>query len=87
MIMPALLLQKPTMKSKSKDHKAALERRMQQWEERLILELLKEGKTIQDRLKTPRQTKSSIKTTSQKFIERMSKIWYGLGGLEGNADI
>ena len=73
MIMPALLLQKPTKKSKSKDHKMALERRLKQWEEGLILELLKEGKTIQDRLKFPKQIAKSTKAISQKFIERMSK--------------
>jgi len=48
MIMPALLLQKPTKKSKSRDHKSALERRMQNWEDGDILELLKECQTIQD---------------------------------------
>ena len=73
MVMPALLLQKPNKKSKSKDHKMALERRMQQWEDGKILELLKEGKTIQDRLKTPKDLKNSIKATSQTFIERMSQ--------------
>ena len=71
--MPALLLQKPSRKSKAKDHKIALEKRMKLWEEGKILELLQEGKTIQDRLINSTNRNTSIKDTSRKFIERMSK--------------
>ena len=52
-VMPALLLQKPSQSSKSKDHHAALERRLKLWEEGKIEELLYKGKTIQGRLKSP----------------------------------
>ena len=51
-VMPALLLQKPSKSSKSKDHHAALERRLTLWEEGKIEELLYEGQTIQEKLKS-----------------------------------
>ena len=64
-VIPALLLQKPSKSSKSKDHHAALERRLKLWEEGKIEELLYEGHTIQERLKSPNSsmiiTKISIK--------------------------
>ena len=49
-IMPALLLQKPSKTSKSKDHLAALARRLELWDDGKISELLYEGTTIQERL-------------------------------------
>ena len=50
--MPAFLLQKPSKSLKSKDHHAALERRRKLWEEGKIEELLYEGQTIQQKLKS-----------------------------------
>ena len=50
-VMPALLLQKPSNKSKSKDHVVSLERRLKLWEEGDIRNLLHEGETIQERMK------------------------------------
>ena len=65
LVIPALLLQKPSKSSKSKDHHAALERRLKLWEEGKIEELLYEEHTIQERLKSPNSsmiiTKISIK--------------------------
>ena len=62
--MPVLLLQKPSKSSKSKDHHA-LERRLNLWEEGKIEELLYEGQTIQEKLKSSYSsitiTKSSMK--------------------------
>ena len=52
MLMPAFLLQKPSKSLKSKDHHAALERRLKLWKEGKIEELLYEGQTIQDKLKS-----------------------------------
>ena len=46
MIMPALLLQKPSKHSKAKDHTEALKRRLQLWEQGKLDELLREGKAI-----------------------------------------
>ena len=47
MTMLALLLQKPSAKSKSTDHVNCLHQRIALWEKGDIQELLKEGKTIQ----------------------------------------
>ena len=47
MIMPNLLLQKPSKNSKAKDHLTALERRMQSWLKGDLMELLHGGETIQ----------------------------------------
>ena len=51
MLMPNLLLQKTTKKAKSSEYKEALTRRLALWREGNILDLLKEGETIQNRLK------------------------------------
>ena len=50
-VMPALLLQKRSKSLKSKDY-AALERKLKLWEEGKIEELLYEGQTIQEKLKS-----------------------------------
>ena len=50
-VMPALLLQKPSKNSKSKDHRKLPERRFELWKEGNINELYEEGKAIWDRLK------------------------------------
>ena len=50
MILPGLLLQKPSKRSKSADHKRVLLLRIAQWKEGKIDELVREGRAIQDRL-------------------------------------
>jgi len=47
MIMPALLLQKPSPTSKAKDHSMHLTRRIELWQNGRIPDLLKEGQAIQ----------------------------------------
>ena len=69
--MPVLLLQKPSKSSKSKDHHA-LERRLNLWEEGKIEELLYEGQTIQERMKSP-DSSMTIAKISMKFRVLMSK--------------
>ena len=49
-VMQALLLQKPFVKSKTKDHISYLERRLKQWLKGDIKALVKEGKCIQRHL-------------------------------------
>ena len=71
-IMPALLLQKPSKCSKSKDHLKALERRMVLWEEGDIAELLDEGIAIQNKLVTSNAT-MHIGKLSSKFKQLMQK--------------
>ncbi len=50
MTMPALLLQKPSSKSKAKEHTSHLERRLKLWTEGKLDDLLHEGDTIQQKL-------------------------------------
>ena len=47
MLMPNLLLQKPSKTSKSKDHQLALERRLELWHKGEFEELYFKSKTIQ----------------------------------------
>ena len=53
MTMPALLLQKPHSKSKTKEHITCLSRRLTLWENGDIAQLLKEGNLIQGHLHSP----------------------------------
>ena len=67
MIMPALLLQKPSKKSKTKDHKVYLEKRLQWWVNGDLDLLIREGEAIQDRL-----TKSKVsKDHAEKVFVRL----------------
>ena len=50
MILPALLLQQPSKTSKTKDHSSKIEIRFQLWKDGNILDLLREGRTILERL-------------------------------------
>ena len=52
MTMPALLLQKPHSKSKTRDHISCLSRRLELWENGNISVLMKEGKLIQSHLRS-----------------------------------
>ena len=72
MVMPSLLLQKPSQKSKSKDHLRALERRLELWESGEVMELLKESDTIQKNMKATNKT-TSINEISKKFTREMRK--------------
>ena len=69
-VMPALILQKPSITSKSKDHLKAVETRLHLSNEGNIRELLREGETIQERLHTVNQ-KADISKTSLKFRKLM----------------
>ena len=68
-LVPVLLLQKPHTSSTNKDHVVCPERRLQAWKDGDIADLLHEGATIQQRLKSPRhiahQSISKGKLTSQ----------------------
>ena len=50
MVLPVLLLQKPSVKSKCRDHSNPLGKRLVKWHAGAIDELLLEGRTIQGRL-------------------------------------
>ena len=70
--MPALLLQKPSKSSKSKEHLEAPTKRLLLWNKGRIDELLYESQTTQDRLKAPEST-ANISRTSRKFKFLMSR--------------
>jgi len=72
MIMPNLLLQKPSKTSKAKDHLKALERRLKTWKEGDVLELLREGETIQNLLQKI-ISKKRIAELSKQFASHMHK--------------
>ena len=55
MILPNLLLQKPSGTSKAKEHTKALTDRLQLWSEGKIRELLMDCKQIQKKLKSSRK--------------------------------
>ena len=59
MILPALL-QKPSKTSKAKDHSNKLEIRFQFWKDGNILDLLREGRTIQERLRKIKEMKANF---------------------------
>ena len=68
MVMPSLLLQKPSQKSKSKDHLRALEWRLELWESGEVMELLNESGTIQKNMKATNKM-TSINKIYKKFNE------------------
>ena len=72
MVMPSLLLQKPSQKSKSKDHLRALVRRLELWESGEVMELLKVSDTIQKNMKATNKT-TSINEISKKQTREMRK--------------
>ena len=71
-VMPALLLQKPSKNSKSKDYLVSLERRLKLLEEGDIRNLLHEGETIKERMKSSKKG-MNIEKISLKFKNIMNK--------------
>ena len=71
-VMPALLLQKPSRKSKARDYLIALERRLKLWGEGNINELLDESKENQERLPST-NTPMNLQKISMKFKHLMQK--------------
>ena len=55
MITPALLLQKPGFKSKSKEHSECLQRRINTWDQGDFDSLVREARIIQTKLPTGKQ--------------------------------
>ena len=72
MIMPSLLLQKPSRNSKTKNHVNALERRLKLWQDKNLIELFEEAQTIQEQL-TKSKRKISILEISKRFVREMEK--------------
>ncbi len=70
-VIPHLLLQKPQKKSKTKDHIACLQRRMETWANGDLQDLLGEGTTIQQRLLKTSPHSRNHKNPGRKFEELM----------------
>ena len=70
-ILPSLLLQKPSKNSKSRDHLKKLEERLAQWKNGNILNLLEEGKIIQQKLTTGkrRSPEENAKTFAKLMLQ------------------
>ena len=60
-VLPILLLQKPSKRSKSKDHTACLERKLISWSNGDLEGLLKEGRALQQRLPKLGQPATTMK--------------------------
>ena len=75
-VIPALLLQKSSEKSKARNHLVALERRLKLWDEGDINELLDECKEMQESLPSTNNP-TNLQKTSMKFKHLMQR---------GNAD-
>jgi hypothetical protein len=71
MSMPALLLQKPHVKSKTKDHICCLRRRLELWKHGQITDLLNESRTIQARLQSKVNRKYSDVSVPRLFAKNM----------------
>ena len=72
MIMPIILIQKPSKTSKSKEHQLLLERCLDLWQNGRFEDLLFESETIQ-KLLTSAQKPSTIAEISRKFKQLMQK--------------
>ena len=69
MILPTLILQKPSATSKSRDHSIAIERRLTLWKQGKLNILMKEIRFIQKKLKPSSKAKS---------MEEISKLFANL---------
>ena len=71
MVMPVLLLQKPTRKSTSKQHKLYLSKRLKLWCEGRFEELVKEGRQIQNKMKQNVRKDETPEKTAKSFAKLM----------------
>ena len=70
MVIPALMMQKPSAKSKTRDHVKLLSQRLDLWREGKLLDLLREGKIIQSKLQ------SSKRRSSEDVTRIFSKLMF-----------
>ncbi|MDA8002339.1 MAG: reverse transcriptase domain-containing protein, partial [Alphaproteobacteria bacterium] len=71
MVLPPLILQKPSSQSKAKDHAHCIERRMKLWLEGELDKLLEEVRAIQSRLPVTRTDAKKSTSTARRFAELM----------------
>ena len=87
MIIPNLFLQKPSAKSKAKEHSQSLETRQKLWNEGKIMEILNEGRVIQKKIicsKLKRTPEDTSRTFSKLMFE--GKVRAALRFLDENAE-
>ena len=68
MILPTLILQKPSAKSKSKEHSSAIDRRLLLWRQGDVSLLMKEVRFIQKKFKSSRKARS-VEDVSKTFAK------------------
>ena len=84
MVLPSFLIQKPSRKSKAKQHSAKLSQRLTLWKEGKIDILLREGKAIQRQLqRKPRSKEEITKIFSRLMLQ--GKVTAALKFLESEA--
>ena len=88
MVLPSLMLQKPSATSKSRDHTKALERRLQQWNEGKFLEILREGTIIQQKITSSQGRSRSTDDIARVFSKLMfeGKVKAAIKFIEKNSD-
>ena len=70
MILPSLILQKPTRNSKARDHTKKLEERLSTWKGGRIMDLVKEGRIIQELIR------SSCQRVSKDFSSAPENFYF-----------
>ena len=89
-VLPILLLQKPSKVSKTKDHVKCLERRLQHWLNGDLEELTREGRTIQQKLPKGRTSgtyQNLASTFSNLMFKGKCKATLGLLSDSGKGDV
>ena len=71
MVLPSLMLQKPSPTSKAKDHTDALRSRLRMWNKGNFLELLREGTIIQQRIGHSSKRKPNPEDLARSFAKLM----------------
>ena len=86
MILPCMMLQKPSATSKSKDHSEALKERLQMWKEGKIAELFRDNTIIQKKLTNrPKKKAHDITRVLTKLVIE-GKISAAMKYLDENAE-
>ena len=86
MTLPNLLLQKPSAKSKAREHTLILEQRLQHWNEGNLSEIWKECQTIQKKLKArPSRSPEDVSRTFSKLMFE-GKVGAALRFMEEQSD-
>ena len=76
MLVPSFLLQKPHPESKAKEHSVHLNRKLKQWMNADIIDLLNEGRVIQQRLDRQHKQRSCEQNYERQRHERSSELQY-----------